>query len=107
MPHNLALSNKIINGLIEGRIVSDEDGIVYIELPEETPKHEFKPFDKVLVREDDLTSWQAAFFSHIESFEDGERFAITTSGDNYNLANNEIIPYKGNEHFVGTTVNPE
>ena len=70
-------------------------------------KHEFKPFDKVLVREDDLTSWQAAFFSHIESFEDGERFAITTSGDNYNLANNEIIPYEGNEHLVGTTNNPE
>jgi len=67
----------------------------------------FEPFDKVLVRDDDLTNWQAAFFSHIESFEDGERFAITTSGDNYNLANAEIIPYEGNEHFVGTTDKPK
>ena len=75
------------------------------EVPDNEPQ--FKPFDKVLVREDDLTPWQAAFFSHIESFEDGERFAITTSGDNYNLANNEIIPYKGNEHLVGTTDKPK
>jgi len=39
MPRNLALTNKIINGLIEGKIVSDENGIVYIELPEEATNH--------------------------------------------------------------------
>ena len=35
---------------------------IHIELPEETPKHEFKPFDKVLVRNGDNEAWNARLY---------------------------------------------
>lgn len=68
-----------------------------LEVPDNEPQ--FKPFDKVLVRdcskEDD---WQISFFSHIRN-----DWFITNNGHMYK----ECIPYKGNEHLLGTTNNPK
>ena len=58
---------------------------------------QFKPFDKVLVRDTGKGYWRTSFFSH-------------TSGDWYVCTGNEwrqCIPYEGNEHLVGTTNNPK
>jgi hypothetical protein len=77
-----------------------------IELPKEAPKHEFKPFDKVLVRSEETgyCIWQAAFYSHFENNK-GDGHHVTTAGDYY--LDGEVIPYAGNEHLVGTTNNPK
>ena len=80
------------------RIESTND--LFIELPEETPKHEFKPFDKVLVlnRDNKDDKWSCDIFSHKE----GNTY-ILLSGSYTGF---DIIPYEGNEHLVGTTNNP-
>lgn len=61
-------------------------------------KHQFKPFDKVLVRACDEQEWECSFFSHI------------TEGGYYACVGSwwlQCIPYEGNEHLLGTTNEPE
>jgi hypothetical protein len=62
-------------------------------------KHQFKPFDKVLVRDDDDTTWRCDFFSHLGD-KGGVFICLTTWWK-------QCIPYEGNEHLLGTTNNPE
>lgn len=61
-------------------------------------KHQFKPFDKVLVRDYNDNEWKCDFFSNMN--EHGY----------YNCINSwwhQCIPYEGNEHLLGTTNNPQ
>jgi hypothetical protein len=67
--------------------------ILFIELPEETPKHEFKPFDKVLVRMTANDTWCCDFFSHMN----GDTYVCICDSFTF------CIPYDGNENLVGTT----
>lgn len=67
-----------------------------LEMSEETPKHEFKPFDKVLVRDDYNTQWIPAIFQLYQEIGIRHYYA---SGNWYL----QCIPYEGNEHLVGTT----
>lgn len=60
---------------------------------------QFKPFEKVLVRDSYDDMWRASFFSHIK--EDDGRY-ITTG-----LIWKFCIPYIGNESLVGTTKDVE
>lgn len=60
-------------------------------------KHQFKPFDKVLVRDLDTHEWVCNFFSHID--EEGYYVCVGS----WWL---QCIPYEGNEHLVGTTNKP-
>ena len=63
-------------------------------------KPQFKPFDKVLTRDNELEKWGCTFYSHhIESC--GIYHYVTTSGI-YAMC----IPFEGNENLVGTTKNP-
>lgn len=62
------------------------------------PECPFKPFDKVLVRNDGEQEWWATLFS---SYRDGDYWAI--DGLRYSLC----IPYEGNEHLAFTTDSPE
>jgi hypothetical protein len=62
-------------------------------------EHQFKPFEKVLVRDSYNDMWRANFFSHIK--EDDGRYVTT------GLTWNFCIPYIGNESLVGTTKNVE
>lgn len=57
-------------------------------------KVEFKPFDKILVRDSYDDMWRACFFSHIRK--DGKY--VTTS-----FTWKFCIPYEGNERLLGTT----
>lgn len=60
---------------------------------------QFKPFEKVLVRDSYDDMWRASFFSHIK--EDDGRYVTTC------LVWKICIPYEGNEHLLGTTDNFE
>lgn len=65
------------------------------------PMCSFKPFQKVLVRDDKDDVWKADYFSHYE--EDDESLPYICVGSLYKLC----IPYEGNEHLLGTDKSPE
>jgi hypothetical protein len=68
-----------------------------LEVPDNEPQ--FKPFDKVLVRDNDDT-WRAALYSHkIEV----EGKTIYYAGGQWT----QCIPYEGNQELVGTTDKPK
>lgn len=62
-------------------------------------EHQFKPFEKVLVRDSFNDVWRASFFSHIK--ENDGRYVTTCVTWKF------CIPYEGNEHLLGTTNNVE
>lgn len=70
------------------------DEILSIEIEKECI---FKPFDKVLVRDDSDDEWRAGIFSHIDTKD--SRYPFVTSHSIYKYC----IPYKGNEDLIGTT----
>lgn len=70
----------------------------YILSLEPEPECPFKPFDKVLVRNDGEQEWWATLFS---SYRNGDYWAI--DGLRYSLC----IPYEGNEHLAFTTDSPK
>lgn len=72
-----------------------------IELPEEVPKYEFKPFDKVLVRSKDETNNK--WFPAIYTYYDDVVSHITIDHKMYG----DCIPYEGNEYLVGITDKPK
>ena len=51
--------------------------------------HQFKPFDKVVVRNNACDTWNAAFFSHMDLEYRGETVYCTTENCFYN----ECLPY--------------
>ena len=60
-------------------------------------EYQFKPFEKVLVRDSYEDKWRASFFSNIR---EGYAKYVTTG-----LVWKFCIPYEGNEHLLGTTNN--
>lgn len=63
-------------------------------------KPQFKPFDKVLVRDLENEEWKADFFSRY--YTDYRYDYECVSG-----AYIQCIPYEGNEHLLGTTNKPK
>ena len=63
-------------------------------------KPQFKPFDKVLVRNGESWKWKCAFYSYFEPYSTYPH--VTVSNGAYTMC----IPFEGNEHLVGTTKNP-
>lgn len=61
------------------------------------PTCPFKPFDKVLVRDDRTQEWCANYFSHYKVYDKDYPYACIDSCYRY------CIPYEGNEHLLGTT----
>ena len=61
------------------------------------PKCPFKPFGKVLVRDNEAQLWKANYFSHYE--EDDEDYPYTCIDNSYHCC----IPYENNKHLLGTT----
>ena len=131
IPFDLEMAKKIQSGEIEGKIVRngreviildynskkysgypirivymDEDVFDYvtheglhIEVPDTEPQ--FKPFDKVLVREQSTDEWKCDYFSHAQN--DGVITYYVCIGGEFL----KCIPYEGNEHLVGTTDKPK
>ena len=62
-------------------------------------KPQFKPFDKVLVRDDESLKWKCAVYSY---FDPSSIYPHVIANGAYRMC----IPFEGNEHLVGTTKNP-
>ena len=60
---------------------------------------QFKPFEKVLVRDSESEKWECTFYSYFNS---KSRYPHSTTSGMYAMC----IPFEGNEHLVGTTKNP-
>lgn len=61
-------------------------------------KHQFKPFDKVLVRDEKSAPWLCAFFSYeLDDRIIGKKKYVTTSCDRWCYC----IPYEGNKEKCG------
>lgn len=63
---------------------------------------EFKAFDRVLVRDEDQEQWQAAFYAKYITRNRKYPHQVI-GGDSFT----QCIPYKSNEHLLGTTDRPE
>lgn len=63
-------------------------------------KCEFKPFDKVLGRNEKDDVWEADLFSH---YREESQYPFRCIG----FSRKYCIPYEGNEHLLGTKNNPE
>lgn len=66
------------------------------------PKYSFKPFDKVLVRDDKSDVWKADFFPNYGESNECTPY-VCVSDFFYKFC----IPYEGNEHLLGTDKSPE
>jgi hypothetical protein len=71
------------------------------ELKLEKPKP-FEPFQKVLVRDNCVQSWEAQFFSHYEERDNGHTYYHCMLH-----AYAQCLPYEGNEHLLGTADDPD
>ena len=60
------------------------------------PECPFKPFDKVLVRDNNEQEWKINFFSHYNKDVCYKYYCLKS-------CYNQCIPYEGNEHLLGTT----
>ena len=72
-----------------------------IPLKNKESGYQFKPFEKVLVRDFDNLTWNANFYSYYASVQDGFNHVCVAG------AYKQCIPYKGNEHLLGTNNKPE
>lgn len=70
------------------------------------PKIEFKPFDKVLVRNTDTEEWFPGFFEKFDSTWNYP-YHIMNRRSMTDFAFKQCIPYEGNEHLLGTTKDVE
>jgi hypothetical protein len=70
------------------------------------PKVEFKPFDKVFVRNTDTEEWFPGFFEKFDSTWNNP-YHIMNRRSMTDFAFKQCIPYIGNESLLGTTNNVE
>jgi hypothetical protein len=66
-------------------------------------EHKFKPFEKVLCRDYKDSVWDVDFFGFKVKNETETSFIYRCVGNIYKYC----IPYKGNEHLLGTSKDPE
>lgn len=67
---------------------------------EEKPKYDFKPFDKVLVRDEDDKEWHISLFAR-EIVDDSDGLSYKYECSNGTLWD-YCIHFEGNEHLLGT-----
>ena len=85
--------NKLFSALVR-------EGYRYNEKQHRLIKQEFKPFDKVLIRDEDNQTWRACLFSHYRKDLSCHYACVGCS------ACKQCIPYEGNEYLLGTTDSP-
>lgn len=78
--------------------VWDSEHKMIVDLPKNC---EFKPFDKVLVRQLETEEWRANIFSHTDKTDEYLDYVCVNGRWEF------CIPYEGNEHLLGTTDNFE
>lgn len=85
--------NKFYSALVR-------EGYKYNKWQHKFIKQEFKPFDKVLVRDDTNKEWSIDLFSYYD--EENENFPYVCMYIHYRYC----IPYEDNEYLLGTTDSP-
>lgn len=85
--------NKLFSFLIR-------KGYKYDKVQHNIMKQCFKPFDKVLVRDNNTDSWKADIYL---GYDENNPFPYICTKTNYSIC----IPYKDNEYLLGTTNSPE
>lgn len=85
--------NKFYSTLIK-------EGYIYNKKQHKLVKQEFKPFDRVLVRDKDTDTWEAEIYLGYN--EEDEYCRYKCASMNYQFC----IPYEGNEYLLGTTDSP-
>lgn len=85
--------NKFYSALVR-------EGYKYDKWQHKLVKQEFKPFEKVLVRDDTNKKWSIDLFSYYD--EENENFPYVCMHIHYRYC----IPYEGNEYLLGTTDSP-
>lgn len=91
---------RIINALKSSEVPKAKECLKKLGI-EEKPKCEFKPFDKVLVRDNDKEVWRATIFSHFENNPE-HLFKFVCIGESWQYC----IPYnEQTAHLLGTTEN--
>ena len=78
------------------------EGYKYDKEQHKLMKQEFKPFDKVLVRDDINEKWILSIFGCYEDEVDAD-FPYVCLNGRYGYC----IPYEGNEHLLNTTKSPK
>lgn len=91
---SIADRNKLACAMIKGDYWYDRKQHILVGV-----KQKLKPFDKVLVRNNNSAEWHAdIYLGYIE----GRISPYRCTRNNYKIC----IPYEGNEHLLGTTNNP-
>lgn len=67
--------------------------------PKPSSKPTFKPYDRVLVRDNDNQCWSPEFFAFL-------KLGSTLPYQCFGCSFKQCIPYEGNEHLLGTTDAP-
>ena len=93
------LGGKLNNNTFEIEKPKFKDGVLKSDIPE----HKFEPFEKVLCRDYKDSVWEADLFGFKVKNETETSFIYRCVGNIYKYC----IPYKGNEHLLGTTKNVE
>ena len=91
-----ALTKECKRWNAEKKVIEDIEPVSKSDIPE----HEFEPFEKVLVRDEETDKWTVDLYG-FEEKEDGYNYQCVGGCCVY------CIPYKGNEHLLGTTKDPE
>lgn len=94
------LANEEERNILYSALV--REGYQYDKKQHKLVKQEFKPFDKVLVRNNTDEDWTLSLFSHYSEKDKGYPF-VCINGFYYNRY---CIPYEGNEYLLGTTDSP-
>lgn len=84
--------NKLLSALVR-------EGYKYNRWQHKLIKQEFKPFDKVLVRDVDTEFWKADIYL---GYEKNCSYPYMCTGEKYRMC----IPYKGNEYLLNTANSP-
>ena len=88
---------ELFDALAKGGKAWDAEKKIIVNLKH---KCEFKPFDKVLGRNEKDDVWEAELFSH---YREESQYPFRCIG----FSRKYCIPYEGNEHLLGTTDNFE
>ena len=86
----------VSGNFIMGGAFSHHD--LVLEVPDNEPQ--FKPFDRVLVRDDNSGEWCLALYAY---YRESTKLHRMVGGARWE----QCIPYEGNEHLLGTTEKPK
>ena len=109
IPATEEVKTKLFDAMNKNGISFDGEKLVdKTKVKNKSKEHEFKPFEKILVKDNDedatevKNKWVCAFFSRIEKIGSKEYYECCSG-----ILWDKAIPYKGNENLVGTTDNPD